>query len=77
MEKQDLSLAQQIWDRIRPVAEICYDDPFLDGHNRMKCALAELGRIDEAHVRPPLQALTEPERALIRGAVETARLPRG
>lgn len=77
VEKQDLAVARQIWDRIRPVAEICYDDPFLDGHNRMKCALAELGRLDEAHVRPPLRPITEPERALIRAALETAGLPRG
>lgn len=77
VEKQDLTLAREIWDRLRPVAETCYDDPFLDGHNRMKCALVELGRLDEAHVRPPLQPVTNGERDLIRGVVATAGPPRG
>jgi 4-hydroxy-tetrahydrodipicolinate synthase len=77
VEKQDLALARRVWDRIRPVADVCYDDPFLDGHNRMKVALAELGRIDEAHVRPPLQPVGAAERERIRVAVEQAGLTRG
>ena len=58
--------------RIRPFAEACYADPFLDGHNRMKVALQVLGRIDAAHVRPPLQAVTDSERNLLRGALGQA-----
>ncbi|GAA2544239.1 dihydrodipicolinate synthase family protein [Pseudonocardia hydrocarbonoxydans] len=77
VEKQDLAEARRIWERIRPVAEVCYDDPFLDGHNRMKVALAELGRIDQAHVRPPLQPVGAAERARIRAVVERAELSRG
>jgi 4-hydroxy-tetrahydrodipicolinate synthase len=77
VQKQDLALAGEIWQTIRPVAEVCYDDPFLDGHNRMKVALAELGRIDEAHVRPPLQPVTSTERALIADVVRRAGLPHG
>ncbi|MBW0093758.1 dihydrodipicolinate synthase family protein [Pseudonocardia sp. KRD-184] len=77
VEKQDLAEARRIWERIRPVAEVCYDDPFLDGHNRMKVALAELGRIDQAHVRPPLQPVGAFERSRIRSVVERAGLPRG
>jgi 4-hydroxy-tetrahydrodipicolinate synthase len=69
VQKQDLAEARRVWDRIQPVAEVCYHDPFVDGHNRMKVALAELGRIDEAHVRPPLQPLVESERARIRDVV--------
>ena len=40
------------WPRVYPVVQATYAEPFLDGHNRMKEALAILGRIDEAHVRP-------------------------
>lgn len=77
VEKQDLALARRIWDRIQPVAEACYADPFLDGHNRMKVALAELGRIDAAHVRPPLQPIPAAERQTLQDAVAAAGLPRG
>jgi 4-hydroxy-tetrahydrodipicolinate synthase len=77
VDKQDLALARRVWDRIRPVAEVCYDDPFLDGHNRMKVALELLGRIDEAHVRPPLQPVGTAERERIRAVVEQAGLTRG
>ena len=52
-----------------------YAEPFLDGHNRMKEALAILGRIDEAHVRPPLRRISEAERERIRRVVTEAGLP--
>jgi 4-hydroxy-tetrahydrodipicolinate synthase len=77
VEKQDLAEARRIWERIRPLSDVCYADPFLDGHNRMKVALAELGRIDEAHVRPPLLPVTDAERSRIADAVRAAGLPRG
>ncbi len=77
VEKQDLAEARRIWDRIQPVAEACYADPFLDGHNRMKVALAALDRIDEAHVRPPLQPIPAAERQALREAVAAAGLARG
>ena len=69
--------ARAVWDRIDPVGEVVYEDPFLDGHNRMKEALAILGRIDEAHVRPPLQRIPAHEREQVEAAVERAELPRG
>jgi 4-hydroxy-tetrahydrodipicolinate synthase len=74
VEKQELAEARRVWDRIRPFAEACYAEPFLDGHNRMKVALQVLGRIDAAHVRPPLQAVTDSERALLRAALEEASI---
>jgi 4-hydroxy-tetrahydrodipicolinate synthase len=76
MEERDLDAARRCWDRIQPIAEACYVDPFLDGHNRMKEALAILGRIDEAHVRPPLQPIPDYERAQLTVAVEVAGLKR-
>lgn len=77
VEKQDLTEARRVWDRIQPFAEACYADPFLDGHNRMKETLAQLGRIDAAYVRPPLQPVSDTERTTLRAAVERAELPRG
>lgn len=50
----DLKRAQAINDRIYPTVRAFYDAPLLDMHNRMKEALVLLGRMDEAHVRPPL-----------------------
>jgi 4-hydroxy-tetrahydrodipicolinate synthase len=72
VEKQDLGEARRVWDRIQPFAEACYADPFLDGHNRMKVALELLGRIDAAHVRPPLQAVPAADRARLRDTLEQA-----
>jgi 4-hydroxy-tetrahydrodipicolinate synthase len=43
-------------------------------HNRMKEALAILGRIPAAHVRPPLTAVGEDERHRIRLALRAAGL---
>lgn len=72
VEKQNPAEARRIWDRIWPVAEACYADPFLDGHNRMKVVLELLGRIDAAHVRPPLQPVPEADRNALRAALQEA-----
>ena len=56
------------------MVQVTYAEPFLDGHNRMKEALAILGRIDEAHVRPPLQPISEAQREEIRRVVTEAGL---
>jgi 4-hydroxy-tetrahydrodipicolinate synthase len=57
------------------IVQVTYSEPFLDGHNRMKEALAILGRIDEAHVRPPLRRISDAERDAIRRVVIEAELP--
>jgi 4-hydroxy-tetrahydrodipicolinate synthase len=71
----DLEGARRVAARIYPLVQATYAEPFLDGHNRMKEALAILGRIDEAHVRPPLQRISEAERERIRRVVTEAGLP--
>jgi 4-hydroxy-tetrahydrodipicolinate synthase len=43
-------------------------------HNRMKEALAILGRIPAAHVRPPLTPVSDDERHRIRLALRSADL---
>ena len=70
----DLARAREINDRIYPLAEAFYANPFVDMHNRMKEALLILGRLPCAAVRPPLVKLGEAEIACIRAALERSRL---
>ena len=70
----DLALARTIDDRLAPLVSVFYAPPFVDMHNRMKEALAILGRIPAAHVRPPLTPVSEDERHRIRLALRAAGL---
>ncbi len=70
----DLKAAQVINDRIYPTVRAFYDAPLLDMHNRMKEALVILGRLDEAHVRPPLMKPTPIEIDKIRRLLAEAGL---
>ncbi len=70
----DLKRAQAINDRIYPTAKCFYGPPATDMHNRMKEALAMLGRMPRAVVRPPLTRLTDAERAAVRAAIDEAGL---
>jgi 4-hydroxy-tetrahydrodipicolinate synthase len=71
----DLATARAVAERIYPITSVIYKDPFVDGHNRMKEALAILGRIDEAVVRPPLQQISAAEREVIHRVILQANLP--
>jgi 4-hydroxy-tetrahydrodipicolinate synthase len=75
VKRGDLKGARRVADRTYPVVQVTYAEPFLDGHNRMKEALVILSRIDEAHMRPPLQRIYEVEREEIRRVVTEAGLP--
>jgi 4-hydroxy-tetrahydrodipicolinate synthase len=75
VKRGDLAAARRVSDRIYPLTQVFYAEPFLDGHNRMKEALAILGRIDGAHVRPPLRRVSGREREEIRRVVSEAGLP--
>ena len=70
----DLTLAHRVNDRLAPLVAVFYAPPFVDMHNRMKEALAILGRIPAAHVRPPLTPVSEDERHQIRLALRTSGL---
>jgi 4-hydroxy-tetrahydrodipicolinate synthase len=72
--KGDLELARRINDRLDPLVRVFYAPPFVDMHNRMKEALAMLGRIPAAHVRPPLTPIPDTERQAIRAALDGVRL---
>jgi 4-hydroxy-tetrahydrodipicolinate synthase len=70
----DLAGAQRVNERLTPLVNVFYAPPFVDMHNRMKEALALLGRIPAAHVRPPLTAVSDDERHQIRLALRSAGL---
>jgi 4-hydroxy-tetrahydrodipicolinate synthase len=74
VEANDLAEARRLNDRIRPMTEVFYADPFVDMHNRMKEALVLLGKQPRAVVRPPLVKLSQEEIERIRGALIAAGL---
>lgn len=57
----DLLEARAINDRMLPLTQVFYADPFVDMHNRMKEALVMLGRMERAVIRPPLMKLSQAE----------------
>ena len=69
-----LDEARAINDRLAPLVQVFYAPPFVDMHNRMKEALAILGRIETAHVRPQLTPVSDDERHRIRLALRAAGL---
>lgn len=70
----DLAEAQRLSDRIHPLSEIFYSEPWADMHNRMKEALVLLGRSRRAVVRPPLVKLSREEIDRIEPALVKAGL---
>lgn len=68
IEANDLPRARAANDRLYPVQQAFYADPFVDMHNRMKEAAVLLGRLPRAVVRPPLMKLSAAEIAGIRSA---------
>jgi 4-hydroxy-tetrahydrodipicolinate synthase len=61
VKNKDLSAAQEINDKIFPLAQAFYTPPFLDMHNRMKEVLVLMGKMERAIVRPPLMKLNVTE----------------
>jgi 4-hydroxy-tetrahydrodipicolinate synthase len=74
VQRGDLKAGRELNDRMAPLVRVFYAQPFVDMHNRMKEALAILGRISLAVVRPPLQPIGEDERERIRMALKEAGL---
>jgi 4-hydroxy-tetrahydrodipicolinate synthase len=75
VQAKDLARAQQVNDRILPLAQAFYSPPFLDMHNRMKECLVLLGRLEKAIVRPPLCKLGDAEIRRLATALEQAKIP--
>ncbi|NNE93002.1 MAG: dihydrodipicolinate synthase family protein [Verrucomicrobiales bacterium] len=76
VQNNDLQEARAINDRIYPTVRAFYSEPLLDMHNRMKEALVLLGRLEQAHVRPPLQKLTGEKIREIQQRLEQAMIRR-
>src|SRR5215212_2919911 len=74
VQGDDLAEARRVNDRIYPLAQVFYREPWADMHNRMKEALVLLGRQQRAVVRPPLTKLPTSEIANIRAALIEAGL---
>jgi 4-hydroxy-tetrahydrodipicolinate synthase len=70
----DLKAAQELNDRIFPLASVFYSQPWVDMHNRMKEALVLLGRLPRAVVRPPLVKIDRAEVERIRKALVEAKM---
>jgi len=75
VQRNDLQTARAINDRIYPTVQAFYCDPLLDMHNRMKEALVLLGRLNAAHVRPPLTKLKKSEIDRIASLLVEAQIP--
>lgn len=70
----DLHEARVINDRMLPLTQAFYADPFVDMHNRMKEALVMLGRMERAVIRPPLMKLSQAERDRLRAGLVASGL---
>jgi 4-hydroxy-tetrahydrodipicolinate synthase len=74
VQARRLDEARAVNERLTPLVNVFYAPPFVDMHNRMKEALAILGRLPAAHVRPPLTPVSDDERHRIRLALRAAGL---
>jgi 4-hydroxy-tetrahydrodipicolinate synthase len=70
----DLARAFELSDMLQPLCDAIFARPVRDYRARMKHALARLGVIDEAHVRPPLRPLSHDARELVEDALKQAGL---
>jgi 4-hydroxy-tetrahydrodipicolinate synthase len=72
----DLNAAMAIQARITPLKDAVYGagEPTGEAHGRMKAAMAALGIIRDATVRPPTHAPSAAELAAIHKAIKTAGL---
>ena len=77
VQKGDIKEGRRINDRVDPPVRVFYAPPSVDMHNRMKDALALLGRIPAAHVRSPLTMVSDEERQETRHALKASGLLQG
>lgn len=76
IQANDLARTRAVNDKLYPIQQAFYADPFVDMHNRMKEAAVLLGRIPKAVVRPPLMKLSPAEIANLRRAFTQAGMLR-
>lgn len=74
VKANDLKTARQLQERMFPLTEAFYSDPWVDMHNRMKEAMVMQGKFPRATVRPPLIKLSAAEIDKVRKAIAAAGL---
>jgi 4-hydroxy-tetrahydrodipicolinate synthase len=74
VQANDLAEARRVSERIQPMVDVFYTEPWVDMHNRMKEALVLLGKLPRAVVRPPLVKIPPAEIERIRRALVAAGL---
>ncbi|WP_461173304.1 dihydrodipicolinate synthase family protein [Arthrobacter sp. Z1-9] len=70
----DYAKGREIWDRLRPLATLCWGPPIRDMRPRMKEALVLAGIFPEATVRAPQLAVSADEVEAIRLAMKQGNL---
>jgi 4-hydroxy-tetrahydrodipicolinate synthase len=74
VRSRDLARADELDGTLQPLCDAIFAAPVRDYRARTKHALATLGVIDEAHVRPPLLPLSPEEAAGVERALKEASL---
>lgn len=74
IQANDLKAARAVNDAYQILADVFYEAPFTDMHNRMKECLVLLGKLDRAFVRPPLTKLRDADIAALAQALLAADL---
>jgi len=64
--------AWEIYERIRPLADVIFAPPVRNYRARLKEALVMLGVIEHSYVRPPLLPISDEERKIIRKTLKEA-----
>jgi 4-hydroxy-tetrahydrodipicolinate synthase len=74
IQRGDIAEARELGSRLQPLADIIFAPPVTDYRARTKEALKMLGILETTTVRPPLLPISDSEREIIRGALQTAGL---
>ena len=76
MRRGDLAAAKAIWDRLGPIARLCWRQPIRDFRPRMKEVLRWQGLFPSSACREPQLGVLESERRAIVELCETQGLSR-
>jgi 4-hydroxy-tetrahydrodipicolinate synthase len=74
VQRSDFNEARELGCRLQPLADVIFAPPVTDYRARTKEALKMLGILENTTVRPPLLPVSDSEREIIHGALQTAGL---
>ena len=66
--------ARSLGARVQRLADVVFAAPVANYRARLKESLVMLGLLEHAHMRPPLQSISEEERSLLRETLEEVEL---